>query len=136
MVRTTGNRAPQIKMSEKERINPIFACIFSYNRAASASRSLKIYCINACTLVQASKLSAQSPACSKNASLRWTAPSWCRKRSIYGMVVLSDRTIQSLWTEPAYLRSCDQRRECADLREHSVYSTSASTHQISNCKSH
>ena len=48
-VHTTGKRAPQIKMSEKERINPIFACIFSYSRATSAAFVSRNYlCIQWC----------------------------------------------------------------------------------------
>ena len=31
-IRTTGVRAPQMRIKEKERINPIFAVIFSYER--------------------------------------------------------------------------------------------------------
>lgn len=61
--RTTGILAPQIKINEKLRMSPILALTFSP--------------------VQASKDSAQSPACRRKASLRCTRESWWRRRSIW-----------------------------------------------------
>ena len=78
-IRTTGIRAPHIRIREKERISPIFAVMFSYGCHwwSRIQETLQGH-----TCVQASKLSAQSPAWRRNALFSWTWESWYLKRSI------------------------------------------------------
>lgn len=70
--------------------------------------------------MQASKLSAQSPACRRKASLRWTAPSWKRKRSICARAphLVKQCTSDQAEDEWAHLRGGHKWWEFADLGEY------------------
>ena len=67
------------------------------------------------TPVHASKLSAQSPAWRRNASFRWTSPSWCRKRSIWDKISAEIRVPLG----QAHLGRRNKGRQCLEFREHS-----------------